>query len=140
MSDSDDLLGKADAFLKRYHPSAAPASDDIPVLTEVVPAPAERPNREPSADKSQDSVPKDPDSREIEQRLRQRVIEAIQPYIANFLDESLRARLEDHLRRSLAALTDQVRADIETLMRDAVAKVVEGAVAEIRKSSRGDRT
>ena len=140
MSDSDDLLGKADAFLKRYHPSPVPASDDIPVLTEIVPAAAGRPSSEPSADKSHGGGLKDPALREIEQRLRQRVIEAIQPYVANFLDESLRARLEDHLRRSLAALTDQVRADIETLMHDAVAKAVEGAVAEIRKSSQGDRS
>ena len=36
MSDSDKLLEKTDAFLKRYRPSAAPAPDNIPVLTEVV--------------------------------------------------------------------------------------------------------
>ena len=36
MSDSDELLGKADAFLKRYHPTGAAGQGDVPVLTEVI--------------------------------------------------------------------------------------------------------
>jgi hypothetical protein len=36
MSEPDDLLGKADAFLKRYHPSSAAAQRDVPVLTEII--------------------------------------------------------------------------------------------------------
>ena len=43
MSDSDDLLGKADAFLKRFHPSAAAAQGDVPVLTEIIADPAATP-------------------------------------------------------------------------------------------------
>src|SRR5882672_11495691 len=117
MSEPDDLLGKADAFLKRYHPSPAPASDDIPVLTEVVSASAGKTAREPSADKTRDSGLT---LREIEQGLTLRVLEAMQPQIAKFFEESLRARLEDHLRRSLATLTGQVRADVESMVRDAV--------------------
>ena len=138
MSDSDDLLGKADAFLKRYHPSPASASDDIPVLTEVVPTAAARPGRGSTAEKSHDGGQLA--LSEIEHRLRQRVLEAVQPHIASFLNESLRARLDDHLQHALGTLTDQLRADIETMVRETVAKSVESAIAEIRKASQGNRS
>ncbi|HYQ95221.1 MAG TPA: hypothetical protein VEP70_10385, partial [Burkholderiales bacterium] len=74
MSDSDDLLGKADAFLKRYHPSGAAAQGDVPVLTEVVaePAAAARPSSGTPAQVGSigSELP------ELEQRLKQSILDA----------------------------------------------------------------
>ena len=136
MSESDDLLGKADAFLKRYHPSGALARDDVPVLTEVI---AERPaGPAPSSSGAPtQGSPTKSDLQELEQRLKQSVLEAVGPYIANSLEEPLRVRLEAHLQHTLAALSAQVKADIETLIRDAVARAIEIEIARRRGPPRG---
>jgi predicted transcriptional regulator len=136
MSDSDDLLGKADAFLKRYRASGTSAREDVPVLTEVI--------AETAAQSAQSSLgrpaqvgPTRAELRELEQRLKQSILDAIGPYVANILEEPLRARLEAHLQRTLDTLSSQVRADIETLIREAVARAVEVEVARMRGPSRG---
>jgi hypothetical protein len=135
MSDSDDLLGKADAFLKRYHPSGAAAQGDVPVLTEVVveAAPAARPSSGTRAQGGSigSELP------ELEQRLKQSILDAIGPHIAKFVEEPLRARLDAHLQHTLTALSAQVKTDIETLIRDAVARAVELEIARARGQPRG---
>jgi hypothetical protein len=136
MSDSDDLLGKADAFLKRYHPSGAAAQGEVPVLTEVVAEPAAAVARPSSGTPAQvGSIGSElPD---LEQRLKQSILDAIGPHIAKFVEEPLRARLDAHLQRTLTALSAQVKTDIETLIRDAVARAVELEIARARGQSRG---
>jgi hypothetical protein len=136
MSNSDDLLGKADAFLKRYHPSGAAAQGDVPVLTEVVAEPPTTAARPSSGTPAQggsigNELP------ELEQRLKQSILDAIGPHIAKFVEEPLRARLDAHLQHTLTALSAQVKTDIETLIRDAVARAVELEIARARGQSRG---
>ncbi|MGB7541229.1 MAG: hypothetical protein WBM28_04335 [Burkholderiales bacterium] len=136
MSDSDDLVRKTDAFLSRYRPSAAPAQDDFPVLTEVVGnTAAARPVEAPAAGTLTET-----ELQEIKQKLRQQLLDAIGPYVTNFLDESLRVRLESHLQRTLASFTDQVRADVEALVQESIVKAVEHAVTRLRERSRGGRS
>jgi hypothetical protein len=136
MSDSDDLLGKADAFLKRYHPSGAAAQGDVPVLTEVVAEPTATPARSSSGMPAQGSSTGG-ELLELEQRLKQSILDAIGPHIAKFVEEPLRARLDTHLQRALTTLSAQVKTDIETLIRDAVARAVELEIARARGQSRG---
>ena len=131
MSDPDDILGKADAFLKRYHPSGHAARDDVPVLTEVVADPAMQ--RTPSAK----SLPAGTELQEFEQRLRQSVLDAIGPHVANILEEPLQTRFEAHLQRTLATFRAQIKLDIEKIIRDAVARAVELEIARLRGPSRG---
>ena len=131
MSDPDDILGKADAFLKRYHPSGHAARDDVPVLTEVVADPAMQ--RTPSAK----SLPAGTELQELEQRLRQSVLDAIGPHVANILEEPLQTRFEAHLQRTLATFRAQIKLDIEKIIRDAVARAVELEIARLRGPSRG---
>ncbi len=127
MSDPDDnLLGKADAFLKRYRSSAKPGKDEVPVLTEVVAEPA-APSSPPAPAGAAGS-----ELEALEKRLRQSLLDAVGPYLTDFLEEPLRARIEDHLRRILAGLAEQLKADIDTLVRDAVARAVELEVARLR--------
>lgn len=132
MSKSEDLLGKADAFLKRYHPSGAAAPGDVPVLTEVI--------AEPQAVPVQDvarSAPAPSDLLELEQKLKQRILEAIGPHLAKTVEEPLRTRLDAHLQRALAALSAQIKTDVEALIRDAVARAVEVEIARTRGPSKG---
>jgi hypothetical protein len=136
MSDSDDLLGKADAFLKRYHPSSAAAQGDVPVLTEVVAEPAAAQAQPPSGTPAQGGSTGG-ELLELEKRLKQSILDAIGPHIAKFVEEPLRARLDAHLQRALSALSSQVKTDIETLIRDAVARAVEIEIARARGQSRG---
>ncbi len=136
MSDSDDLLGKADAFLKRYHPSGAAARGDVPVLTEVVAEPAATAAR-PSPGTPAPRASTGGELLELEQRLKQSILDAIGPHIAKFVEEPLRARLDAHLQRALSALSAQVKTDVETLIRDAVARAVELEIARARGQSRG---
>ncbi len=135
MSDSDDLLGKADAFLKRYHPSGTAAQGDVPVLTEIIAEPAATPAH-PSSGAPAQRGSTERESLELEQRLKQGILDAIGPHIARFVEEPLRARLDAHLQRALTALSAQVKTDIETMIRDAVARAVELEIARARGQSR----
>ncbi|TMH80653.1 MAG: hypothetical protein E6H51_00735 [Betaproteobacteria bacterium] len=136
MSDSDGLLGKADAFLKRYRPSGAAAQSDVPVLTEIIAEPAATPAH-PSSGPPAERGSTGSELPELEQRLKQSILDAIGPHIAKFVEEPLRARLDAHLQRALTALSAQVKTDIETMIRDAVARAVELEIARARGPSRG---
>jgi len=136
MSDSDDLLGKADAFLKRYHPPGTAAQGDVPVLTEIIAEPGATPAHSSSGAPAQ-RASTGSELPELEQRLKQSILDAIGPHIAKFVEEPLRARLDAHLQRALTALSAQVKTDIEAMIRDAVARAVELEIARARGQSRG---
>ena len=136
MSDSDDLLGKADAFLKRYHPSGTAAQGDVPVLTEIIAEPGATPAH-PSSGAALQRGTAGSELPELERRLKQGILDAIGPHIAKFVEEPLRARLDAHLQHALPALSAQVKTDIEAMIRDAVARAVELEIARARGQSRG---
>jgi len=136
MSDSDDLLGKADAFLKRHHPSGTAAQGDVPVLTEIIAESAATPAH-PSSGTPTRRGSTASELLELEQRLKQSILDAIGPHIEKFVEEPLRERLDAHLQRALTALSAQVKTDIETMIRDAVARAVELEIARARGQSRG---
>jgi hypothetical protein len=136
MSDSDDLLGKADAFLKRYHPSGTAAQGDVPVLTEIIAEPGATPAH-PSSGAALQRGTAGSELPELERRLKQSILDAIGPHIAKFVEEPLRARLDAHLQHALTALSAQVKTDIEAMIRDAVARAVELEIARARGQSRG---
>lgn len=135
MSESDDLLGKADAFLKRYRPSGKPARDDVPVLTEVIAEATAKPAPSSSGPPAPGGATKT-ELNELEQKLKESILDAIGPYITNSLEESLRVRLEAHLQHKITDLSTRVKADLETLIRDAVKKAVELEIARRRGPSR----
>jgi hypothetical protein len=135
MSESDDLLEKADAFLKRYRPSGAPAREDVPVLTEVI-ADADAKPAPPSSGAPTPGNPAWAELNELEQRLRQSIFNALSAQIASSLEEALRVRLEEHLQRKLADLSTQIKADLEVQVRDAVKRAVDLEIARRRGPSR----
>jgi len=134
MSDSDELLGKADAFLKRYHPTGAAGQGDVPVLTEVIAESAVPVQSLQGATAT--GVPAKTELLELEQRLKQSILDAIGPHIAKSVEEPLRGRIDAHLQRALAAFSAQVKTDIERLIREAVARAVELEIARVRGPSR----
>lgn len=136
MSNSDDLLGKADALLQRYRPTGKAAAEEIPVLTEVVAESGARPR---AAGGPATEPPPKSTLDELEQRLRKSVLDALGPNVVSSLEEPLRTMIEERLRRALGAVADQVRADVEALVRDAVTRAVEQEISRLRGPSRGNR-
>lgn len=186
MTDSDELLSKADALLARWRlGSAVPRPPaDYPVLTEVVKisavdgdismpgipvdpdipvldvssavvgtiAPMEVPVLDspdapaaPSGLAAADATrgvietadelahlppleespgPADAGMQALEERVRLRVLEAIEPYVRAFLEEPLRLRLEQLAQDLAENIARDARNDILTLVRDAVKSAV----------------
>ena len=85
------------------------------VLTEVIESAAR--SLQPPLGRPTQVGPTPAELQELERRLKESILDAIGPYVANILEEPLRVRLEAHLQRTLATLSSQVRADIETLIR-----------------------
>ncbi len=139
--------------------------EDFPVLTDVVDVPETAGNTAVPASEAAGTAPAEvydasdwaeppasidePASREapgepaptaqdaavLEERLRARVLEAIEPHIGTFLEEPLRLRLEDLARRLAADLAQDARNDILNFLREAVQQ----AVARELESQRDDR-
>ena len=135
MSESDGLLQKADAFLKRHRPSTKSTRDDVPVLTEVIAEAVAKPTPPSSAPPAPGGAIK-VELNELEQKLKESILDAIGPYIANSLEEPLRVRLEAHLQHKITDLSDRVKADLEVLIREAVKTAVELEIARRRGPSR----
>lgn len=134
MSESDDLLEKADAFLKRYRPGT-PAPEDVPVLTEVIPDKDARPVP-PSVGMAAPGTPTRAELNDLEQRLRRDILSALSAEIASSIEGLLRARLEEYVQRKLAELSTQFRTDLEKQIRDAVKRAVDLEIARRRGASR----
>ncbi len=131
MSDPKDVIGKADAFLSRYRPGRP--ADDLPVLTDVVDLTAA--NAMPTQARGQAAPPRavlsEAELRSIERQVIQRVLEAIQPHIASFLESSLRAALQERLGEALGPLAEQCKADVESIVRETLSRAVERETAEL---------
>jgi len=140
MTDSDELLSKADALLARWRSGAVvprpPA--DYPLLTEVVKgwAADELPHLPPL---EASRAPADAGTVAIEERVRLRVLEAIKPYIRASLDELLRLRIEELARRLAANIARDARNDILKLVRVAVQSAVAREFNARRDERSGDR-
>ena len=131
MSEPEDLLGKADAFLKRYHPSSTAARQDVPVLTEVIAEASGTPSPE-DANAAVRNAPATSDLLQLEQRLKQSILDLVKT-----VEEPLQQRLDAHLQRALVALSAQIKTDLEALIREAVARAVAAEMARMRGPSRG---
>ena len=129
MSEPEDLLGKTDAFLKRYHPSSTAARHDVPVLTEVIDE--GRKTLQPDPPAAQNELA------EMERRLKQSILEAVASHLMKSVEEPLKAHLDAHLQNALVALSAQIKTDLETLIRETVARSVAAEIIRMRGPSRG---
>jgi hypothetical protein len=94
VSDANPLVQRVDALMKR-HQEAAPAGEDLPVLTEIV---------DPSAaagSAALDAAAVEALSRELERAVLQRLENELQPALAA-LGEALRAALRETVAVAVA--------------------------------------
>ena len=136
MSDSGEVLKKADALLSRYGRGTPPeAEDDFPVLTEIV---------EPGglADASLPPQPREAVrisgfTEEQRQELAIRITEQVHQAIASRLSEVLAEPLRERLIVCLCAAVDsaaaQIRDDVETMVQAAVVQAIERVRDELRE-------
>jgi len=136
MSEPEDLLGKADAFLKRYHPSGAASQRDVPVLTEVITEARDAPAKQPPP-AATPGAPTETDLLALEQRLKQSILDALASHVLRTVEEPLKARLDTHFQRALASVSAQVKTDLEALIREAVGRAVAAEIERMRGPSRG---
>lgn len=130
MSEPEDLLGKTDAFLKRYHPSSTAGRHDVPVLTEVIDEGRKTP-LQPDPPAAQNELA------EMERRLKQSILDAVASHLMKSVEEPLKAHLDAHLQNALVALSAQIKTDLETLIRETVARSVAAEIIRMRGPSRG---
>lgn len=145
MMDSDELLSKADALLARWRSGTAVPrpTADYPVLTEVVRASAAAADAALAAIRAADELPHLPPLEEspvpadaavqaLEERVRLRVMEAIEPLVGAVLEEPLRLRIEELARRLATTIARDARNDILTLVHDAVRSAVAREIEALR--------
>ena len=133
MSDSRDLIDKTDALLGRYRGNTkSNPEDDFPVLTDIFDQ-RRLPVSPPGGSDGENGIAaaNHLDSRELDETLLvDEVLRLLAPHIEEALGDPLQERLDESLRRALAALTGQVRIDIEKLVRVAVSQAVDRALSE----------
>jgi hypothetical protein len=116
--DAPSSPAAADAALSTFE-----AADELPHLPPLEASPA-------SADAATVA---------LEERVRLRVLEAIEPYICASLDEPLRLRIEELARRLAENISRDARNDILTLVRVAVQSAVARELDARRDERSGDR-
>jgi len=136
VSDSGELMKKADALLERYRRARAPSPDPaIPVLTEVVEAAP--PHADPTPAVAGAGTRTALSEKELDQlaaRLREQVRAAVDAQLRAALGAPFEQRLETYVRAALDAVAAQMRNDLEALVHQAVAEATQRAAAELRQS------
>jgi len=139
MTEPDELLSKADALLARRRSSVVvpqpPA--DYPVLTEVVDASAaaaaqvapvgalERAQELPHLSTLDvTSLASEADLQVLEERVRLRVLDTIEPRLHEFLEEFLRLHIGDLARQLATNMRSETRNEIIALVRETVRDAV----------------
>lgn len=128
MIEADDLLGKADALMARHHPgrSAAtpygeipvldevvdfpPQSDDLPLLTELVP-PAALERKQTDA---------------LAASIRATLLEELQPRIDALIEE----RLKDGLAPLVEKMFEDLRGELQRIARETLEDATRTAVEQ----------
>ena len=108
MADEHDLLGAADALLRRHAPSRPSADEDVPMLTELL-APGQRPAAPPPSG--------DAFTREIVAE----VVAEVEARLARDLERRLTQHLVAEVQAAVGAALGDLRQDLANAVGDAVA-------------------
>ena len=136
MSEPEDIVGKADAFLGRYRQTG---TSELPVLTDVVDAGPTTAGAASKPPAGQSSGPSEAELRGIEREVTQRVLEAIQPALSGFLEQALRGALQQRVEQAIGTLSEQCKTEVDAIVREAVAKTVEREIDRLRQPRSGGR-
>ena len=116
--DSNPLIGRVDALLKRAKPERGPG--DVPVLTEVVADDQAR--RRTGMDR--------PALERMALQLEQAVLERLTAQLDRLIEDSI----ERALRASLAQSLESLRGELEVRVRQTVREAVAASIAQALKS------
>lgn len=124
MTDERDLLGQADALLRRHVPPRSTAGPDVPVLTELIsPGGLAAPAQAALSDEDSD------DAVTVDESLRRELVAeavvAVQAKLADELEDRLAQLVAAEVRESVASALADLRRDIT----GAVASAVDEALA-----------
>jgi hypothetical protein len=108
MESDRDVLGRADALLKRQ--GIAPDPADVPVLTDLVETPA--------------VVAAEAAHPELAQEILRKVLAEVEGRFARDLESRLMQYLEPQLRAAVASALDDLRQELANVVGDAVAEAV----------------
>jgi hypothetical protein len=129
MEDDRDILGKADALLRRHVPPRAESGDgaDVPVLTEVITpggpkAPAGVAVGAPPAEIHRPGIEARDD--ELTRTVIAEVMNTVQARLARDLEHRLSQQVTAEVRASIAAALVNIRQDIANAVREAVAEAL----------------
>ena len=127
MADDRDILGKADALLRRHvPPSATGDGTDVPVLTELI-TPSGRPAApaapEPRLPPAPAPVAASRDEA-FSRDLVAEVVNAVQARLAQDLERRLTQQVTAEVQASVAAALGDLRQDIANAVGDAVAEAL----------------
>jgi hypothetical protein len=147
----DDVLAKMDALLKRHHdrlektPAAPPAMDFpvltevvsveeevIPVLTEVVEEKAEM-NEFPFLllEDVNEQPPSNTSTEDASAKLSAQSLERLDRQIQEILDQHFSTHIVPALDRAMSTMLDQFAAQLESVVREAVAQELRKQLGEI---------
>jgi hypothetical protein len=135
MSDDRDILGKADALLRRHVPPRTESIDDVPVLTELITPGAAPPDHvtpgdaPPAAVPLLDSIPHGqprpgdhaPGEADFNRELVAEVVNAVHARLARDFERRLAQHLVTEFQATVAATLGDLHQDIANAVGDAVA-------------------
>jgi hypothetical protein len=128
MNDNSDqdhpLANKVDALLSRHNPPAGSTADrNIPVLTDLVEAPAWQPTRssEPATRSAQGaSAPSEADIEQLSVEIFSRVSQRIDTELAANLEARLSERIHAHLSTTVSHVLADMKQSIANEIGDAI--------------------
>ncbi len=125
--DDRDILGKADALLRRHVPprTGSGSGADVPVLTELItpggtapppePPPEEEPPAPPATDGGED---------ELRRQLVAEIVDTVQSRLAHDVEQRLADQVLSEVRASVAAALEDLRQDIARAVGEAVGEAL----------------
>ena len=116
--ESNPLIGRVDALLKRAQPQKGPG--DVPVLTEVVAD--EQARRRTGMDR--------PALERLAAQLERAVLERLAPQLEPMIEDAI----ERALRATLAQSLEGLRVDLDVRVRQTVREAVAASIAQALKS------
>ena len=124
MADDRDILGKADALLRRHvPPHTAGDGRDVPVLTELITPSGKPAVSEPAPPASPAPVVAARDDA-FTRDLVAEVVSAVQARLAQDLERRLTQQVTAEVQASVAATLGDLRQDIANAVGDAVAEAL----------------
>ena len=125
MEDDRDILGKADALLRRHAPHRAGAAEgtDVPVLTELI-TPGAPPPAPVAAGPTPHREGTTPSREAFTRELVAGIVDTVQARIAQDLERTLATHVTAEVHAAVAAAVANLRQDIAAAVGDAVAEAL----------------